>query len=232
MYFIICVLDLNLVEKCLYCLKNRPVARTRFMERIRHSVNNSRIQRGGYIIETDDEASSDSDEDGSESVSSATSSHSNSDEPEPESDELAPKQCSCIMCDESCQVIYKPMPRTKIQRKTTKKTTRRRVKRAGKTSRKSKRRVKRGRRRRKVLKRGSSAPVTTQTKILMAIRAAKQQQIESAKESNGPSAITMSSIELELMKKQSGGKEYRAPRFPVRAATAWYEDSILNGVDV
>jgi len=66
----------------------------------------------------------------------------------------------------------------------------------------------------------------------MAIRAAKQQQIESAKESNGPSAITMSSIELELMKKQSGGKEYRAPRFPVRAATAWYEDSILNGVDV
>ncbi len=210
---------------CDFLTNKRPVARTRFMERIRHSVNNNRIQRGGFIIETEDEESSNSDEDESDPVSEAS-----------ESDRSG--QCSCIMCDETCQVRSvssarpKPIQRKRAKKKVTKRRSKKAVKRAGKTTRKTKSKVRRTRRRRKVFKRNSGEPVMTQAKILSAIRAAKQQQIESAKSSSASNVITMTSIELEFLKnKISGGKESRGPRFPAKMASAWYEDSVMDEID-
>ena len=192
----------------------RPIARTRFMERVRHSVNENRIQRGGYIIETEDEETD-------EHADSYDSEEGDSEEVEEGGHEAC---CSCIMCDESCKVdMSQSAATTKKPRR--KKTTKRR-------RRKPTKRLKRGsktKRRRKTYKRASTAPVSTQSKILQRIQSAQQQQFSNER-SMSQCPLTLTSIELELMRQPD--KMTRKPaRFPAENRSTWHANSILSEVD-
>lgn len=108
----------------------RPVARTRQMERVRRTVNQTRIQRGGYVIETES-GSSDFESGDCESEMTDGSGTSEGEE-EPMDGGEGDKKCSCIMCDETCQVnlnsasLMKPKLRKRTigkKRKTTSRTT-------------------------------------------------------------------------------------------------------------
>lgn len=175
------------------------------MERVRHSVNENRIQRGSYIIETEDE---DDESSGSES--------------EPNNGHEA--ACSCIMCDESCKVDL-----TNVARPGRKKIIRRRKR---KQTKRSGGKYKRGRtkRRRKVYKRSCTATgaVSTQAKIIKSIQSAQQRQND-IERSSSQCPITLTSIELELMK-QPDKQSRKQPRFP-GTTSQWHANSLLSEID-
>ena len=105
----------------------RPIARTRFMERVRNNVNENRIQRGGYIIETEDEPATDASSDyTTDETETQTEIEGNEAE---DADSNIP--CPCIMCDKSCKVsvaecLRRPTATRKRATKRRRKTTKRR----------------------------------------------------------------------------------------------------------
>lgn len=113
----------------------RPVARTRQMERVRRAVNQTRIQRGGYIIETESGSSDFDSEDCESEMTDGSGTSEGEEEPMDDDDNVdygvGGKKCSCIMCDETCQVnlnsaSLKPKPSKRAvgkKRKTSSKTT-------------------------------------------------------------------------------------------------------------
>ena len=204
----------------------RPIARTRFMERVRNNVNENRIQRGGYIIETEDEQATDVSSDyTTDATDSQTETEGN------EADSNIP--CPCIMCDKSCKVVaaaclIRPVAARKRATKRRRKTTKRRkVNKDSKTTGKPKRRVKRRRKRRVV--RRINPSVSIQQRILNSMQAAQQKQLEAAS-SREHNPITMSSIELELMSGQDKANR-RAVSRDAKKNPAWFTDSILNEID-
>ena len=242
-----------IIINVLFFGETRPVARTARMERVRRTVNQTRIQRGRHIIETESESSdfdseecesemtSETDTDTDQERESLTENSGDEDEQgrrAVENKKYGAKKCSCIMCDETCQVSLVASTPTRVKktkkavgkkRKTTRGTKKRGSKRRKVTKGGKRKATKKGRKkysRRRVTKSKSS---TAMTKIIQTIRKAREQQMDLTRV-HAQNPITLNSIEIEAMK-ASDSKKTRQSKFPPKA-TAWYsQTSILNEID-
>jgi len=211
----------------------RPMTRTRLSERIRHSVNESRIVRGAYIIV-------------SESESETETETTDDEEDYTDDDEISADETLYLQQDNKIDdaissaieralntpivFVQRPIGQKRIVRYKRRKRRKRRRQTATKTTLKKdgtkpKRKVIRRKRRRYRRVAARSAP-SVQERILNSIQKAQQKQIENNKDIN---PITLKSIELENLAEKKKEK-IRGTVFP-KQSQPWFQDNILNEIN-
>lgn len=215
----------------------RPFVRTRFSERIRHTVNVSRIQRGAYIIISESE----SDEDDSD--------ESEDDDDDDDEDYLSENELNDLerdtnSIDDSITSAIQRALNTTLSTITSKRLTRttrptrKRKRRVKRTSRKkaaskssssyskpAKRRRKTTRRRRRRFRRvASKNSASVQEKILNSIYKAQLRRLNEVNEIK--ETISLNAIQREV---EANSDKYKYKSFPKPSQT-WYQDNYLNEI--